>query len=150
MHVKSIIFQVADSLIRVSRQLGITTTAVITEMDNPLGRAVGNSLEVSLWLNHNYPTNFRNFVIFISVVFMNNSLVIYISGKRIHSMSQRKGTTWPWRIGCDWRRTSFINFTRFAILLLDTRCVQFFRKGKWSLHKGVIFLFCAINFHLHV
>ena len=48
MNVKSIIFQVADSLIRVSRQLGITTTAVITEMDNPLGQAVGNSLEVSL------------------------------------------------------------------------------------------------------
>ena len=44
----SIILKVADSLIRVSRQLGITTTAVITEMDNPLGRAVGNSLEVCL------------------------------------------------------------------------------------------------------
>ena len=31
----------------VSRQLGITTTATITEMDNPLGRAVGNTLEVN-------------------------------------------------------------------------------------------------------
>ena len=42
------ILKVADSLITVSRQLGIITTAVITEMDNPLGKAVGNALEVSL------------------------------------------------------------------------------------------------------
>ena len=48
LNIASIILKVADSLIRVSRQLGITTTAVITEMDNPLGRYVGNSLEVSL------------------------------------------------------------------------------------------------------
>ena len=47
-HVASNVLKVADSLITVSRQLGITTTAVITEMDNPLGKAVGNALEVSL------------------------------------------------------------------------------------------------------
>ena len=46
--IASNILKVADSLIRVSRQLGITTTAVITEMDNPLGKAVGNALEVSV------------------------------------------------------------------------------------------------------
>ena len=122
MHVKSIIFQVADSLIRVSRQLGITTTAVITEMDNPLGRAVGNSLEVSLWLNYNYPINFRNFFI-ISVAFMNNSHMIYISGKRIHSMSQRKGTTGPWRISCDRRGSTVANFRRSSIMYLHFHCV---------------------------
>ena len=115
MNVKSIIFQVADSLIRVSRQLGITTTAVITEMENPLGRAVGNSLEVSLWLNHNYQINLRNFVR-SNYLWIINLIIIYISGKRIHSMSQRKGTTWPWRIGCDWRGASVINFTRFVIM----------------------------------
>lgn len=115
MNVKSIIFQVADSLIRVSRQLGITTTAVITEMENPLGRAVGNSLEVSLWLNHNYQINLRNFVR-SNYLWIINLIIIYISGKRIHSMSQRKRTTWPWRIGCDWRGASVINFTRFVIM----------------------------------
>ena len=35
----------------VSRQLGITTTATITEMDNPLGKAVGNTLEVNINFN---------------------------------------------------------------------------------------------------
>ena len=42
----AVYLKVADSLISVSRQLGITTTAVITEMDNPLGNSIGNALEV--------------------------------------------------------------------------------------------------------
>ena len=32
-----------------SRQLGIVTTAVITEMENPLGKVVGNALEVKTY-----------------------------------------------------------------------------------------------------
>ena len=36
----------ADSLVRVGRANGLTTTALITAMDAPLGRYVGNSLEV--------------------------------------------------------------------------------------------------------
>ena len=51
----------------VSRQLGITTTATITEMDNPLGRAVGNTLEVN-----------RNFIL-IDFSFYIHKNVIYVS-----------------------------------------------------------------------
>src|SRR5262249_20819568 len=36
----------ADSLVRVGRQLGLQTEALITDMNVPLGHAVGNSLEV--------------------------------------------------------------------------------------------------------
>lgn len=36
----------ANALLRTSRSLGVKTTAVISHMESPLGRAVGNSLEV--------------------------------------------------------------------------------------------------------
>ncbi len=38
--------QLAGRMIEIGRQTGITTSAVITDMDIPLGRCVGNSLEV--------------------------------------------------------------------------------------------------------
>ena len=37
----------ARSLVRVGKQLGVPTTASITDMDQPLGRACGNALEVA-------------------------------------------------------------------------------------------------------
>ncbi|MCL1920821.1 MAG: thymidine phosphorylase [Kiritimatiellaeota bacterium] len=37
----------ADSLTRVGRALGRKTAAIITDMDRPLGRAIGNALEVA-------------------------------------------------------------------------------------------------------
>ena len=39
--------QVADSLVTVSHKLGIKTTAVISMMDDPLGKLIGNALEVA-------------------------------------------------------------------------------------------------------
>jgi thymidine phosphorylase len=36
----------AESLVRVSKGLGIKTAALITEMDHPIGRTIGNGLEV--------------------------------------------------------------------------------------------------------
>ena len=56
----------AKSLVNVSRQLGITTTATITEMDNPLGRAVGNTLEVN-----------RNFILINFSFYVKN--IIYLN-----------------------------------------------------------------------
>jgi len=38
--------ELADLLVRLSEDLGIDATALITDMDNPLGRAIGNALEV--------------------------------------------------------------------------------------------------------
>ncbi len=38
--------QLAESIVRVGRQQGLKTEAIITDMDVPLGRAVGNGLEV--------------------------------------------------------------------------------------------------------
>jgi pyrimidine-nucleoside phosphorylase len=38
--------ELAELLVRLSEDLGIRASAVITEMDNPLGAAVGNALEV--------------------------------------------------------------------------------------------------------
>jgi len=38
--------ELAELLVRLSEDLGIRASAVITEMDNPLGSAVGNALEV--------------------------------------------------------------------------------------------------------
>ena len=54
----------------VSRQLGITTTATITEMDNPLGRAVGNTLEVN-----------RNFILINFSFYLKNNVknIIYLN-----------------------------------------------------------------------
>jgi len=39
--------ELANSMVRVGEGLGIKTTAFITEMDNPIGKAVGNSVEVA-------------------------------------------------------------------------------------------------------
>ena len=39
--------RLAHALVATSSGLGIRTTAFITEMDNPLGRCIGNSLEVA-------------------------------------------------------------------------------------------------------
>ena len=39
--------ELANAMVRVGRGLGIKTTAFITEMDNPIGKAVGNSVEVA-------------------------------------------------------------------------------------------------------
>ena len=36
----------AEALMRIGRQAGVPTTAVLTEMNEPLGRTVGNALEV--------------------------------------------------------------------------------------------------------
>ena len=38
--------QLADSLVRVGTSNGLRTSAVLTDMDTPLGRCIGNSLEV--------------------------------------------------------------------------------------------------------
>jgi len=38
--------QLADSLVATAQQAGVPTTALITDMDQPLGRMVGNSLEI--------------------------------------------------------------------------------------------------------
>jgi len=38
--------KLADLLVRLSEDLGIDATALITDMDNPLGSAIGNALEV--------------------------------------------------------------------------------------------------------
>ena len=37
----------AKAMVMASNGLGIQTTAFITEMDNPIGRAIGNSVEVA-------------------------------------------------------------------------------------------------------
>ena len=37
----------ANAMVTASAGLGIKTTAFITEMDNPIGKAVGNSVEVA-------------------------------------------------------------------------------------------------------
>ncbi len=37
----------ADSLVGVSNQMGVKTTALITDMNQPLGRMIGNALEVN-------------------------------------------------------------------------------------------------------
>ena len=37
----------ANAMVAASAGLGIKTTAFITEMDNPIGKAVGNSVEVA-------------------------------------------------------------------------------------------------------
>ena len=39
--------KVANSLVTVSHKLGIKTTAVISMMDDPLGKLIGNALEVA-------------------------------------------------------------------------------------------------------
>lgn len=39
--------QVAESLVKVANLMGIKTTAVISQMDDPLGKCIGNSLEVA-------------------------------------------------------------------------------------------------------
>ena len=39
-------FALADSIIKVGRQAGLPTTAIVTDMDQPLGRAIGNAIEV--------------------------------------------------------------------------------------------------------
>lgn len=39
--------ELADSLVRVASALGCRTRALLTDMDRPLGRAIGNSLEVA-------------------------------------------------------------------------------------------------------
>ncbi len=46
MHSKEDAISLATSLIRISRKAGIKGTALITDMDEPLGNAVGNSLEM--------------------------------------------------------------------------------------------------------
>ena len=38
--------ELAELLVRLSEDLGIRSSAMITDMDNPLGRAIGNALEV--------------------------------------------------------------------------------------------------------
>jgi len=38
--------KLADLLVRLSEDLGVRSSAFITDMDNPLGRAIGNALEV--------------------------------------------------------------------------------------------------------
>jgi pyrimidine-nucleoside phosphorylase len=38
--------QLAESMVAIGRQAGVRTEAVITDMDTPLGRAIGNSLEI--------------------------------------------------------------------------------------------------------
>ena len=39
--------EVANSLVTVAKSMGIRTTAVISQMNDPLGRCIGNSLEVA-------------------------------------------------------------------------------------------------------
>jgi pyrimidine-nucleoside phosphorylase len=39
--------ELAESLIRVGRQAGLPTTALLTDMDQPLGRTIGNAIEVN-------------------------------------------------------------------------------------------------------
>ena len=39
--------ELARSLVRVGRQAGLATTALLTDMDQPLGQAVGNAIEVN-------------------------------------------------------------------------------------------------------
>ena len=39
--------KLAHALVAVSEGLGMRTSAFITEMDNPIGRCIGNSLEVA-------------------------------------------------------------------------------------------------------
>lgn len=39
--------KVADSLVTVAQKMGIKTTAVISMMDDPLGKLIGNALEVA-------------------------------------------------------------------------------------------------------
>ncbi|MGI8865206.1 MAG: pyrimidine-nucleoside phosphorylase, partial [Rubrobacteraceae bacterium] len=38
--------ELADLLVRLSESLNVRASAIITDMDNPLGRAIGNALEV--------------------------------------------------------------------------------------------------------
>ena len=98
----------AKSLVNVSRQLGITTTATITEMDNPLGRAVGNTLEVN-----------RNFILInFSFKYYLLKLCVYLTsisfaGNWSPSLSQRNGTNRPWRISCDPGRTFVAYVSRY-------------------------------------
>jgi thymidine phosphorylase len=39
--------ELADSLIRVGQQAGLPTTAIVSDMDQPLGQAIGNAIEVN-------------------------------------------------------------------------------------------------------
>ncbi len=39
--------QLADSIVRVGRQAGLPTSAIVSDMDQPLGSAVGNAIEVN-------------------------------------------------------------------------------------------------------
>jgi pyrimidine-nucleoside phosphorylase len=40
-------FELCESIIRVGKQAGLPTTAIVTDMDQPLGAAVGNAIEVN-------------------------------------------------------------------------------------------------------
>ena len=42
----ALFLQLGNSLLNVSRRLGMKTSGVLCNMDNPVGRAVGNALEV--------------------------------------------------------------------------------------------------------
>ena len=42
----ALFLQLGNSLLNVSRRLGMKTSGVLCNMDNPIGRAVGNALEV--------------------------------------------------------------------------------------------------------
>jgi thymidine phosphorylase len=39
--------QLAESLVRVGRQAGLPTTAILSDMDQPLGQSVGNAIEIN-------------------------------------------------------------------------------------------------------
>jgi pyrimidine-nucleoside phosphorylase len=39
--------ELAETLVRVGRQAGLPTTALLTDMDQPLGQAIGNAIEVN-------------------------------------------------------------------------------------------------------
>ena len=70
----------------VSRQLGITTTATITEMDNPLGRAVGNTLEV----NRNFILIHFSFYLYLRKLCVYSTLVYHF--QVIDALHCLKGT----------------------------------------------------------
>jgi len=54
-------FKLAESIIKTSKELGLNTRALITDMSNPLGRNVGNFLEVKECIEIIDPNIFKEF-----------------------------------------------------------------------------------------